>query len=110
MKALAEIIDSRPLFAEACRVMQQCFGSRTWELQEFSFSAPAFGSMHAVYRCGGKRIRVVWDGRDAAVFVQIADGHKPSARHTWKDLAFAKDVSSLSGVEERITNELASKA
>jgi len=110
MKELAEVIQSRPLFAEACRVMRKCFGSRAWELQDFSFNAPAFGSMHAVYRCDGKCFRVVWDGRDAAVSVQIADGHKPSAHHTWNDLAFAKDVPSLSRMEERVTNELASKA
>lgn len=110
MKELAEVIQSRPLFAEACRVIRKCFGSRAWELQEFFFNALAFGSMHTVYRCDGKCFRVVWDGRDAAVSVQIADGHKPSERLTWRDLAFAKDVSSLAGVEERVTNELASKA
>ena len=110
MKELTEVIESRPLFAEACRVMLKCFGSRAWELQEFSFNAPAFGSIYAVYRCNGRCFRVVWDGRDAAVLVEMADGHKPSARLSWRELAFAKDLSSLSGVEERVTNELTSKA
>jgi len=110
MKELAEIIESRPLFSEACHVMLKCFGSRAWELQEFSFNAPAFGSMYAVYRCNGRCFRVVWDGRDAAVSVEMSDGQKPSASLLWRDLAFAKDLSSLSSVEETVTNELASKA
>jgi hypothetical protein len=110
MKELAQVIQSRPLFAEACRVMLKCFGSRAWELQEFSFNAPAFGSMHAVYRCNSKYFRVVWDGRDATVSVDVADGHKPSEHHIWSDLAFAKDTSSLAGVAESVAYELTSEA
>ena len=46
----------------------------------------AFGSGYVLYRHRARWVRLVWDGREGAAWVEVGEGDSPTAVPGWQDL------------------------